>query len=771
MPFNQAGDAVVHRFPLAVPLMNRAATYTSDAFLQNAYLEQGADGRKFVIKRPGLATAYALGFMNGQGMTYYNTYLFAMGSNTLYRVNGAGSSAYSLGAGWGSLGNAPWLARNSFATIVFQNKILIIGGNVGGTYFSDIWSTLDGTNWNQVVANAPWGKRSNQRCTVFNNRLYVMGGSNAGTFFNDVWVTDDGVTWTELTSNAAWSTRTAFGLYSYNNGMFVVGGATAIGYLNDVWFSTDGVTWIQTTAAAAFSARALFGFTTFNNLMWVIGGSNGAAINSVYYSADGITWTQSTAAAFASARYGMGCLDYAGKLWAIAGYTGAAYLADVYSSSDGITWTLVTAAPGFAARIGFGSVVFRAPTTASATNAAIMWVIGGSNAGALNDVWRSNADGTMTTSWALTTSGASTEQFQFVSVNNNQYLCFKNTYDIWTLYAGQVAKVTDTNYPQRTVPGIVNLDSTVYVMDAGGVIYGCDLTNPTQWNALNFITAEYESDAGVCLAKHQNYIAALKKNTIQFFYDAGTPIGSPLLPLLNATSRIGCASAGSVVSMDNTLIYMAQTFQAGRSIVALNGFVPTPISNQYVDRILNADDLATVFSYSVKIAGHDFYVLTLKTSNITLVCDMTTKEWSTWATTANYFSQVSYATDNASNYLQNETNGTISIMSPTTYLDNGSDLIASGNTDIIDFNSVQRKFCTDVTVIGDKYSTANTVYISWTDNNYVSFNTIQPVDMAQIRPRINRAGSFRRRAFKWIHFVNMPLRLEALELTILPGDV
>ena len=87
-------------------------------------------------------------------------------------------------------------------------------------------------------------------------------------------------------------------------------------------------------------------------------------------------------------------------------------------------------------------------------------------------------------------------------------------------------RVTDPNYPPRTVPGVVNLDSTVYVMDAAGVIYGCDLSNPTVWGSLNFVTAEYEADTAVCLAKVQNYVVALKDWTTQFFYDTGAGQGS-----------------------------------------------------------------------------------------------------------------------------------------------------------------------------------------------------------------------------------------------------
>jgi Kelch motif len=789
--FNQEGSTVIHRIPVAVPLMDRVPPNVGvspyDPFLQNCFIERGANGKSYVIKRPGLVVTYTYNggnAANGQGMAYYNNNLYAMGSNTLYRPALTSTpNSFSVGSGWSQQVNATWPARDNAACVVFQNKIFIIGGNDAGfvNHFSDVWSSADGVTWQQLVAVAPWGKRTFFQAVVFNNRLYVMGGRNGADLYNDVWVSDNGVDWNILTDDAAWAARVGFGAVAFNNGMFLIGGTIASGASqNDVWFSTDGAVWDEVVQTTAFTARQTHACITYNEKMWVIGGfGGGASLNDVYYSANGKDWTLATGGAFATGVNSLVAFEYAGTMWAIGGFQSAfgTYSSSVYKSQVGGlgAWTLMSGGPGFAARGNAMGCVFKAPTAISATNAPIMWFMGGITIAptVLNDVWYSNADGSLSTSWAMATAAPNTEQWQFTTINSNQYLCLKNTYDFWYLYANQMTKVTDVNYPARTVPGVVNLNSTIYVMSPTGVISGCALTDPTVWNSLDFLTAEYEADEGVYLAKLQNYVVALKKNTTQFFYDSGQFPGISLRPVQNANIRIGCAAAGSVVSMDNTLIYMAQTFQAGRSIVMLNGFSPVKISNPYVDRLLDKDTLATVYSYSIKIDGHDFYILTMTNTDRTLAYDLVEKEWhvmtSTWINSR--FRCNNYATDNASSFLQDEAVGRVYTYSPTTYQDNGLDISVSMMGDLVDFQSSQYKFCSRLLVVGDKYSSTNSLLMQWTDDNYLTLKGGISVDMSAQRPKIDRMGRFGRRGHYISHFANMPLRLEALELTIQPGDV
>jgi hypothetical protein len=192
-------------------------------------------------------------------------------------------------------------------------------------------------------------------------------------------------------------------------------------------------------------------------------------------------------------------------------------------------------------------------------------------------------------------------------------------------------EITDSDYPSETVRGICYLDGTYYVMTPGGAIYGSDINNPFSWSALNVIQANSEPDLGIALFRQLNLLCAFGEYSTQFFYDAGNPTGSPLLPYSSANLEVGCASAESVAQAENTLFYIGKARQKGRTVYKLDGTnLSQPLSTPFVDRILNSDNLTNVSSFFIKIAGHGFYILTLPNSSITLAYDVVTGIWSKW---------------------------------------------------------------------------------------------------------------------------------------------
>lgn len=208
---------------------------------------------------------------------------------------------------------------------------------------------------------------------------------------------------------------------------------------------------------------------------------------------------------------------------------------------------------------------------------------------------------------------------------------FKSTADAYYFNGTTVTKISDADYPATTVRGIAYLDGTYYVMNPNGEIFGSGINTPTSWTALNKIVAQMEPDAGVCLARLLNYLVAFGAYTTEFFFDAGNPApGSPLSPYTSGMLNVGCAAAGSVAQTNNQLFFIGVTKQRGRSVYALTGTTPQIISTPTIERIINKDTLETVFSFCVKIAGHNFYVLTLGNSDLTLVCDIATGDWKEW---------------------------------------------------------------------------------------------------------------------------------------------
>lgn len=189
--------------------------------------------------------------------------------------------------------------------------------------------------------------------------------------------------------------------------------------------------------------------------------------------------------------------------------------------------------------------------------------------------------------------------------------------------------------PPVTTPGVAYIDGYVAVQDPTGLIWNSNLNTPLIGNPLNFIVGSSFSDPGAAISRLYAYAVSFGQNSCSFFYDAGnTPPGSPFLPNLAAQAAVGCAIGTSVVATENTIFWIGQTKQKGRRVYMLNGLVPQAVSDNFIDKVLNADPLTGVYAYYIEINGHAFYTLTLIASNVTIVYDSTTGTWGRWSSTA-----------------------------------------------------------------------------------------------------------------------------------------
>lgn len=523
--------------------------------------------------------------------------------------------------------------RQDHTMLDFGGKMWVIGGNQGNitdsplVFYNDVWSSADGITWTQVTAAAPWAARSGHTAVVYNSRMWILGGVSATSFLNDCWSSADGITWTQEPTGP-WPGRHGHGSVVFGGKIWVISGRhIATASLNDVW-SYDGASWTQSSTPPEWAARSYFYPAVFNNKMWVFGGYDDVTpyLNDVWSSADGNTWTKVASECSWAPRHGFVSFVINSKLYIMGGYDGIVWRPDIWATTDGIVWTEVLSSPSFLGRAFHDAVV---------SVGGKVWMTGGRTGMNTfrNDVWSS----TVVETAAAGSGGTTCVPYEFSQTLNGNYLVFKNTercfYYSYINTSGTLKRVVDSNYPSVTVPGIVYLDGTFYVMTPTGDIYGSAIENPAAWSALNFINASAEPDAGVALARQNNYLVALGTRTVEFFYDAGNAVGSPLGKVQYQLLKIGCAHAGSVRNVDDFLVFVAQSGERGRSVVALEGFSPKVISNAFIDRILDADSMApggSVVSFSMRVSGHLLYILTLKATGITLVYDFTTGQWHRW---------------------------------------------------------------------------------------------------------------------------------------------
>jgi hypothetical protein len=235
----------------------------------------------------------------------------------------------SNGVNWTrATANAGWSARGVPSSVIFDNKMWVMGGmggfdsthHIPSDLRDDIWYSSNGVNWTQATADAEWSARAGHTSVVFDNKMWVMGGLDSSNCKNDVWYSTNGVNWTQATTNAGWSARFVHTSVVFNNKMWVMGGFDLNNCKNDVWYSSNGVNWTQATANAQWPAR--FGHTSvvFDNKMWVMGGEdNTSNRNDVWYSTDGVNWTQATANAGWSVRFVHTSVVFNNKMWVMGG--------------------------------------------------------------------------------------------------------------------------------------------------------------------------------------------------------------------------------------------------------------------------------------------------------------------------------------------------------------------------------------------------------------------------------------------------------------------
>jgi len=331
---------------------------------------------------------------------------------------------------------------------------------------------------------------------------------------------------------------------------------------------------------------------------------------------------------------------------------------------------------------------------------------------------------------------------------------------------GGIALITDGEFPATFVKGWAFLDGTTYVMTADADIQGSEINDPVNWDSLNVIVAQIEPDQGVALSKQLVYVVALKQWSVEVFYDAGNPSGSPLGQVQGAKANIGCVSADSVQDIDGVLFWIASSRSSEFQIAAMESLKVDIVSTEPIERLLQGLDYSIVYSFQISLDGHRFYVVTIKNSNLTLAYDLDERSWHQWTdANGNYFPIVS-STFDASNraILQHETNGRLYYCKQDYTTDDGVIILSDIVTPLFDGGIQSRdKMLSKLTVVGDKTS-GSVLEVRKTDDDYQTWSNPRYVDMNENIPSLEDCGSFKRRAYWFRHAKPTKMRIRAVEL-------
>lgn len=425
--------------------------------------------------------------------------------------------------------------------------------------------------------------------------------------------------------------------------------------------------------------------------------------------------------------------------------------------------------PGFAA--------LNTPQAGSVGNAIMVWTGQGTGTKVISAFGATNSsiyDGTtqLVTNHSDTTiiTGKATAITE-TSISNTPTLVISSSDNTAWYYqaSGTVTKITDAQFPGNnslTLAGtFAHLDGYAFIMDTNGSLWGSDVNSVTSWTASNVIQCNSYPDKGVGCVRVGNKIMAFGTETVQFFYNAGNPSGSPLQRIEEMTIKVGCVNSASITTMSNDVYWAGSSPEGGVSVYAYTGQGLKKISFPEIDRILVIAGASNISMSSIKIYGRSFILVRALTA--TYVYCIEENAWHQWQSSAVLWSrtaavsagdtQVTYAISTSS------TSGKVYTISPAsfTFEDDGVAYAAIAQSALIGPGN-KRVFWDELEVLCDRETSASPLTIAYTDDDYQNTTVAGEVDLSDARPRLNRLGASYRRAWILSHSANTPFRIEAL---------
>ena len=330
-----------------------------------------------------------------------------------------------------------------------------------------------------------------------------------------------------------------------------------------------------------------------------------------------------------------------------------------------------------------------------------------------------------------------------------------------------MTNITDGQFPGNagftTAGDFVVLDGFTCIMTTDGKIWASDVNSVTAWTANNYDTASSYPDQGVGLVRFKNIIMAFGKESCEFWQNAGlNPF--PLQRSKGQTMKIGAISSDAIASLADNVFWCGSTDKGGLSIFQYDGSL-SRISPPEIDFQLVLAGPSNISLTTLRFYGRSFVLV--KANTTTYVYVLEDKRWHEWSSTTPLWykcaglssgSQIlTYSISNIS------TTGKVFVINPASlvFTDDSVAYTASFQSMTMDKDG-QTMFFDFLRIIADTEPSTSTLTISASDDDFVTFDVLGTVDLADAEKRIDRLGASRDRAWKISHSADTAMRIEKM---------
>ncbi len=254
-------------------------------------------------------------------------------------------------------------------------------------------------------------------------------------------------------------------------------------------------------------------------------------------------------------------------------------------------------------------------------------------------------------------------------INNSQTVGSETMYALnWS-----ILPITDGAFTGGTIVDIVD-NYFIYNRPNTQQWAASNVLSPITYG-LSFASKFTGPDNLVSLVCDHGQVYLLGEKTSEVWADTGT-FPFPFQRIPGSSSEHGIAAPFSVSRVGNSFAYLAKNNRGQAEIVMMNGYFPQRISTHAVENTLVDQYINDAVAYTYQLEGHEVYVISFPTLDLTWAFDFTTQMWHKWLWVDNNNVYHRHRS-NCSAFFQGLVlvgdweNGQIYQLDPTNYTDNG----------------------------------------------------------------------------------------------------
>ena len=197
--------------------------------------------------------------------------------------------------------------------------------------------------------------------------------------------------------------------------------------------------------------------------------------------------------------------------------------------------------------------------------------------------------------------------------------------------------------------------------------------------ALSFSSKDGSPDNLVALIVDHREVYLLGEASSEVWVDVGTfPFAFQRIP--GTSTQHGIAAKFSLARIGNSFAYLSRNNRGQSEIMQMNGYIPQRISTHAVENTLVNKYVDDAIAWTYQLEGHECYVISFPTIDITWVYDITTGMWHKWLSTNITTGQYTRHTGNCSAVFQGKVlvgdinDGNIYTLDPDNYTDDGVEI-------------------------------------------------------------------------------------------------